>query len=103
MAKKISPTHPGEVLLEEFMKPLGITQYRLALDINVSPRRINEIVKQKRAITADTAMRLALFFGMSSQFWLGLQKDYELAIAKLALSKKLKKEVHPWRGGKEAA
>ena len=100
--KLIQPVHPGEILLEEFLEPMGISQYRLAKDINVPARRINEIVKQKRAITADTAMRLALFFGMSSQFWLGLQKDYELAIAKLALSKKLKKEVHPWRGLNEA-
>ena len=100
--KLIQPVHPGEILLEEFLEPMGISQYRLAKDINVPARRINEIVKKKRAITADTAMRLALFFRMSSQFWLGLQKDYELAIAKLALSEKLKKEVHPWRGLNEA-
>lgn len=75
---------------------MNISQYRLAKDISVPARRINEIVKGKRAITADTALRLALFFGMSSQFWLGLQKDYELAVAKLALSDKLKQEVHPW-------
>lgn len=92
----IKPVHPGEILLEEFLQPMAISQYRLAKDISVPARRINEIIKGKRAITADTALRLALFFGMSSQFWLGLQKDYELAIAKLALSDKLKQEVHPW-------
>ncbi|MDF2867108.1 MAG: hypothetical protein K0S11_578 [Gammaproteobacteria bacterium] len=92
----IKPVHPGEILLEEFLAPMGISQYRLAKDISVPARRINEIIKGKRAITADTALRLALFFGMSSQFWLGLQKDYELAVAKLALSDKLKQEVHPW-------
>lgn len=78
MAKKLPPIHPGEVLLEEFMKPLGITQYRLALDINVPPRRINEIVHGNRAITADTALRLARYFGTSEQFWLNLQSRYDL-------------------------
>jgi addiction module HigA family antidote len=92
----IKPVHPGEILLEEFLAPMGISQYRLAKDISVPARRINEIIKGKRAVTADTALRLALFFGMSSQFWLGLQKDYELAVAKLVLSDKLKQEVHPW-------
>lgn len=94
----IKPVHPGEILFEEFLEPMGISQYRLAKDINVPARRINEIIKGKRAVTADTAMRLALFFGMSPQFWLGLQKDYELAVAKLALTGKLKQEVHPWHG-----
>lgn len=92
----IHPVHPGEVLLEEFLKPMGISQYRLAKDINVPARRINEIVKQKRAITTDTAIRLGIFFGMSSDFWLGLQKDYELDLAKLSLEKQLLQEVHPW-------
>jgi addiction module HigA family antidote len=92
----IKPVHPGEILLEEFLQPMNISQYRLAKDISVPARRINEIIKGKRAVTADTALRLALFFGMSSQFWLGLQKDYELAVAKLALSDRLKQEVHPW-------
>jgi len=92
----IKPVHPGEILLEEFLAPMGISQYRLAKDINVPARRINEIIKGKRSITADTAIRLSLFFGMSSHFWLGLQKDYELSVANLTLSDKLKQEVHPW-------
>jgi len=78
MEEKLSPIHPGEVLLEEFLKPLDMSQSRLALDIGVHPRRINEIVLGKRSITADTALRLARYFGNSAQFWLGLQMDYEL-------------------------
>jgi addiction module HigA family antidote len=78
----IKPIHPGTILLEEFLQPMGISQYRLAKDINVLARRINQIIKGTRAITVDTALRLALFFGMSSSFWLGLQKDYELDVAK---------------------
>lgn len=97
-SKLIKPTHPGRILLEEFLLPLNISQYRLAKDINVPARRINEIIKQKRAITVDTALRLALYFGMSASFWLGLQTDYELDTAKLKLQKKLKKEIHPWKG-----
>ena len=85
MTKKLSPIHPGEVLLEEFMKPLGITQYRLALDINVPPRRINEIVHKNRAITADTALRLARYLGTSEQFWLNLQSRYDLEARRDAL------------------
>ena len=77
----INPVHPGEILLEEFLEPMGISQYRLAKDFHVPARRINEIIKGKQGITADTALRLALFFGMSSQFWLGLQKDHELVVA----------------------
>jgi addiction module HigA family antidote len=96
--KLIKPTHPGRILLEEFLLPLNISQYRLAKDIHVPARRINEIIKQKRAITVDTALRLALYFGMSASFWLGLQTDYELDMAKLKLQKKLKKEIHPWKG-----
>lgn len=100
MRKKniIHPVHPGTILLEEFLEPMGISQYRLAKDINVPARRINEIIKGKRAVTVDTALRLALFFGMSSAFWLGLQKDYELDVAKTVLVKKIMKEVHPWHG-----
>ena len=71
--KQLPPIHPGEILMEEFLEPMGISQYRLAKDISVSPRRINEIVHGKRAITADTALRLGRFFGMSPQFWLNLQ------------------------------
>ncbi|MBI3660825.1 HigA family addiction module antidote protein, partial [Candidatus Acetothermia bacterium] len=78
---KLHPVHPGEVLLEEFLKPMKISQNRLALDIGVPPRRINEIVLEKRSITADTALRLARYFGMSPQFWLGLQADYDLDMA----------------------
>jgi antitoxin HigA-1 len=76
--KLFPPIHPGEILLEDFLKPMGISQYRLATDIGVPPRRINEIVQGKRAITPDTALRLAAFFDMSAEFWLGLQGGYEL-------------------------
>ena len=79
---QLLPVHPGEVLLEEFMRPLGITQYRLAKETNVPPRRINEIVQGRRAVTADTALRLARFFGTSEMFWLNLQARYELDIQK---------------------
>ena len=78
MANKLPPIHPGEVLLEEFLEPMGISQYRLAKDINVPPRRINEIVLGKRGITADTALRLARLFKMSPQFWVRLQADWDL-------------------------
>ncbi len=98
MKRLIKPVHPGIILLDEFLKPMGISQYRLAQDTNVPARRINEIIKGKRAVTVDTALRLALFFGMSATFWLGLQKDYELDVAKFELSKRLQKEVHPWHG-----
>jgi len=76
--KKMHPLHPGEVLLKEFLRPLGISQNRLGRDLGVPPRRINEIVHSKRSITADTALRLARYFGMSAQFWMGLQTDYDL-------------------------
>jgi len=91
--KKLRPVHPGEVLLEEFLKPMGLSQNRLALDIGVHPRRINEIVLGKRSITADTALRLARYFGISPQFWLGLQKDYDLDVAAEALGERLEREV----------
>lgn len=81
MAKKIlDPIHPGEILLEEFLKPLGLSQYRLAKGISVPPRRINEIVHGKRGITADTALRLARYFGTSERFWLNLQSRYEIEV-----------------------
>lgn len=89
------PIHPGEVLLEEFLTPIGISQYRLAKDINVPPRRINEIVKGKRAITADTALRLGRYFGMEPQFWLNLQARFDLETAEEELGDVLEKEVHP--------
>jgi addiction module HigA family antidote len=87
------PIHPGEVLLEEFLKPMGITQYRLAKDISVDPRRINEIVQGKRAITADTALRLSRYFGMSEPFWLNLQSHYDLETQKERLAQRLQREV----------
>ncbi len=93
MNRKLSPVHPGEILLEEFLLPMDISQYRLAKDINVSPRRINEIVLGKRAVTADTALRLSEYFGLSEKFWLNLQMKYNLEITKDKLKKRLKKEV----------
>ncbi len=90
---KLHPVHPGEVLLEEFLKPMGLSQSRLALDIGVHPRRINEIVLEKRSVTADTALRLARYFGTSPQFWLGLQDDFDLDIAADALGPKLERDV----------
>lgn len=93
VTKKLNPIHPGEVLLEEFLKPLGMSQSRLALDIGVHPRRINEIVLGKRSITADTALRLARYFGNSPQFWLGLQSDYDLDIAQDLLGDRLDREI----------
>lgn len=91
--KKIQPIHPGEILMDEFLNPLGLSQNQLANDIGVPPRRINEIVHGKRRITADTALRLAHYFKMSPQFWLGLQMDYDLDIEEDKLAKKLDKEV----------
>jgi len=91
--KKMSPLHPGEILFEEFLKPMGLSQNRLALDIRVPARRINEIVLGKRRITADTALRLAKYFNMSPQFWLGLQLDYDLDVAEDKLADRLEKEV----------
>jgi addiction module HigA family antidote len=91
--KKAPPIHPGEVLLEEYLKPLGISQYRLAKDTSVPPRRINEIVHGKRAITADTALRLARYFGTSERFWLNLQTRYDLEVEKDRLADRLEQEV----------
>jgi addiction module HigA family antidote len=92
-AKKMTPVHPGEILLEEFLKPLGISQYRLSKDISVVPRRINEIVQGKRSITADTALRLARYFGLSERFWLNLQSRYDLEVEKDKLNLRLEREV----------
>jgi len=89
------PIHPGEILLEEFLNPMGITQYRLAKSINVPQRRIGEIVHGKRAITADTALRLGRFFDMDAQFWLNLQSRYDLLSAEEALADRLEREVTP--------
>ncbi len=91
--KKLEPVHPGEVLFEEFLKPLGISQHRLALDIGVDARRINEIVLKKRSVSANTALRLARYFNTSAEFWLGLQAQYDLDVEEERLGKKLKKEV----------
>jgi addiction module HigA family antidote len=91
--EKLSPIHPGEVLLEEFLVQMGLSQNRLALSIGVPPRRINEIVLGKRRITAETALRLARYFGNSPQFWLGLQSDYDLDVAADVLGDRLDHEV----------
>ncbi|HET6568974.1 MAG TPA: HigA family addiction module antitoxin [Rhodothermales bacterium] len=88
------PVHPGEILQDEFLKPMGISQNALARAIAVPPRRINEIVHGNRAVTADTALRLAKFFGMSAEFWLGLQADYELRRAEDQLRDRLDRDVH---------
>ena len=93
MADKLSPVHPGEVLLEEFLNPMGLSQNRLALDIGVHARRVNEIVLGKRSVTADTALRLARYFGTSHQFWMGLQADYDLDLALDNLGNRLEREV----------
>ncbi len=90
---KLPPTHPGEVLLEEFLKPLDITQYRLSKDVGTHPRRINQIVHGKRSITANTALRLARSFGTSERFWLNLQVQYDLEVEKDRLGDRLFKEV----------
>ena len=90
--KKLQPVHPGEVLLEEFLKPMGLSQNRVALNIGVPPRRINEIILQKRRITADTALRLARFFGTSPEFWLGLQAQYDLDVTSDELGERLERE-----------
>ncbi len=92
--RKIPTIHPGEILLEEFIGPMNISQNQLGRDLGVSPRRINEIVHGKRSITANTALRLSAYFGNSASFWLGLQMDYDLDIAEDTLSKRIHKEVH---------
>ena len=94
MTNKLPPIHPGEILLEEFLEPMGISQYRLANDISVPPRRINEIVLGKRAITPDTALRLSMFFGLSERFWINLQTRYDIEVEKDRLEDRLAKEVH---------
>jgi addiction module HigA family antidote len=94
--EKLNPVHPGEVLLEEFLRPMGLSQNRLALNIGVHPRRINEIVLGKRRITADTALRLSRFFGTSPQFWMGLQSDYDLDVAADDLGDRLEREVRSY-------
>jgi len=91
--EKLPPIHPGEILLEEFLEPMGLSQYRLAKDISVPPRRINEIVHGKRAITPDTALRLSRYFGLSERFWMNLQARYDLEVEKDRLQDRLEREV----------
>ena len=93
MIDKLAPIHPGEVLLEEFLKPLDLSQNQLALSIRVPARRINEIVHGKRRVTADTALRLARYFNTSPQFWLGLQMDYDLDVAEDAIGARIEREI----------
>ena len=95
--KKMNPVHPGEILLEEFLNPMNLSQNKIATDIGVPPRRINEIVHGKRRITADTALRLAYYFKMSPQFWLGLQMDYDLDVEEDRLASRLPDEVKTYK------
>ena len=100
--KDMAPIHPGTILLEEFLQPMGISQYRLAKDTSVPARRINEIVHGKRSITADTALRLGKFFNMTPQFWMNLQSRYDLEVAEDNLAGKLEKEVHAYQAAQAA-
>ena len=93
--RDLPPVHPGEILLEDFLKPMGITRYRLSKSIGVPQRRIDEICAGKRAITADTALRLARFFGTDAQSWMNLQAEYDLECAAIALDDRIKREVKP--------
>lgn len=95
MPERLRNIHPGEVLLEEFLRPLGISQNKLARELKVPPRRVNEIVLGKRSITPDTALRLARYFGTSERFWLGLQVDFDLEETQLALGESIEKDVRP--------
>jgi len=100
---KLPPVHPGEVLMEDFLKPMGITQYRLAKQIKVYPRKINEIVHGKRAVTADTALRLSRFFGTSAELWVNLQALYDLEMARDVLEAKIIEHVTPFQAQPVAA
>lgn len=95
--KRIAPIHPGEILFEEFLKPMDISQNQIGRDLGVSPRRINEIIHGKRSITADTALRLSTYFGNSATFWLGLQMDYDLDIAMDTKSALIHEQVHQFQ------
>jgi addiction module HigA family antidote len=95
MPKKLANVHPGEILREEFLKPLAISQNRLAREIRVPPRRVNEIVLEKRSITPDTALRLARYFGTSERFWLGLQMDFDLEEARSSLGPTIERDIKP--------
>jgi addiction module HigA family antidote len=92
---KLSPIHPGEILREEFMRPLGLSQNALARALNVPPRRINEITLEKRGITADTALRLARYFGTTAEMWTGLQADYELRLARYEKERQIERDIEP--------
>lgn len=92
-SKNIKPVHPGEILFEDFLKPMEISQYRLAKDISVPPRRINEIIHGKRSVSADTALRLSRYFGLSERFWLNIQTRYDIEVEKDKLDKRIEKEV----------
>lgn len=93
MMKKMPPIHPGEILLEEFLKPMSISQYRLARDIHVPPRRINEIVHGKRSISADTALRLSCYFGNSPQFWMNLQNHFDLEVERDKSAGRIERQI----------
>lgn len=95
--ERLAPVHPGEILMEEFLLPMGLSQYRVAKDINVPARRINEIILGKRAVTADTALRLSHYFGMSENFWLNLQMKYNIEIAKDKLKNSLDSEIKKYK------
>jgi len=97
--RKLAPVHPGEILQEEFLVPMGISQYRLAKDISVPPRRINEVVRGQRAITADTALRLARYFRTTERFWLNLQTRYDLEVEKNRLGDRLDREIRAFAAG----
>ena len=100
--KNMAPIHPGTILLEEFLQPMGISQYRLAKNISVPARRINEIVHGKRSITADTALRLGRFFDMTPQFWMNLQSRYDLEVAEDNLANRLDKDIHAYQDAEAA-
>jgi addiction module HigA family antidote len=95
MAKRLAPVHPGEILLQEFLAPMGISQYRVAKDVGVPPRRINEIVHGTRAVSADTALRLARYFRTSERFWLNLQAQYDLDVEYDRIGERIEKEITP--------
>jgi addiction module HigA family antidote len=95
--KTLPPIHPGEILLEEFLEPLGISQYRLAKEIHVPPRRINEIIHGKRGVSPDTALRLSRFFGTSERFWLNLQTRYDIEMTKRKIGEQLQSEIQPMK------
>lgn len=98
MARRdLPPIHPGEILGEDFLKPMGITPYKLAKEIHVGAIRISEIIHGNRSITADTALRLARFFNMSAEFWMNAQAHYDLEAARIAKENKIKKEIHPYK------